>query len=299
MVAYIQSQLTNPDEIKEILKEVEGAYTLSDGREVRTLMAYLPVKDGVCCYLEFFEKIRAEILHNFVFSCSEIEKKLGVGHGASVEKLFDKAIRKLSKHTAKGELGELILFTLLDVYFKAPKILSKVSMKTNPKMPVFGADGVHGQFHDGKFRVYFGESKLHAKFKPAATDAAKSIKSAKEKYEDEFDLLDSFMDFPGINDEVESVLLELLNPFSEEDLSETIYSPCFIGFSDLELISSSSTEEEFVEKYEKIACEYIEHFFDKVENQDMSIDETALLMLPFSCVDDLVDGFIASVGIER
>ncbi|SMF26880.1 protein of unknown function [Alteromonadaceae bacterium Bs31] len=299
MDCQLQPQLKNASEIRDVLKEVDVSFTLADGREIQTLLVYLPIDGGVSCYSDFFDKIKDGILYNFVFSCSEIEKKLGIKNSSSAEELFDKAIRKLSKHTAKGELGELILFTLLDVYIRAPKILSKVSLKTNRKMPVFGADAVHCQFHDGKIRLYLGESKLYKKFKSAATDAADSIKKAKGKYEEEFDLLDSYMDFPNINEVLEEELLNTLNPFDGDDISDVIHSPCFIGFSEPEIISSASSEDEFIEKYKKVSGEYISDFFSKVELHGMTVDETALLMLPFSCVDELVAGFIEHMGIKE
>jgi len=298
MVSFLQSQLQNADEIKGVLKEVQVSYELSDGREVRTLLTYLPIDYGENGYSEFFEIIRKGILYNFVFSCKEVEKKLGLNNPNSPEDLFDKAIRKLSKHTAKGELGELILFTLLDIYYQAPKLLSKVALKTNRRMPVFGADAVHGQFHEGQLKLYLGESKLHTQFKGAATKAAGSIKGAIEKYEDEFDLLDSYMDFPNIDEASEALLLELLNPFSDNDLSGVIHSPCFIGFSDKDLVSNAKTEDEFVKKYTEVADTHIEVFFAAVEAKELDINDVSLLMLPFTCVDALVDEFVTHMGIS-
>lgn len=295
----LEPQLKNAQEIKEIIKRLEIIHELEDGRNIETLLVYLPTKNkSTYCDL-FFEAVRKGILQNFVFSCTEVEKKLGINCEERPEELFDKAIRKLSKHTAKGELGELILFTLLDVYFGAPKILSKVSMKTNPRMPVYGADAVHGQFTDGQFKVYLGESKLHKKFKGAAKAATGSINSAKSKYQDEFDLLDSHMDFPNINSELEEKLLSLLNPFNNEDLSNFVHSPCFIGFADPDLFSNATSEEEFIEKYSELGAEYVGEFFSEVEEEGLSINEVSLLLLPFSCVDQLVDDFIAYMGIEN
>ncbi|XBS69171.1 DUF1837 domain-containing protein [Acerihabitans sp. KWT182] len=292
-------QLKNHLEIKNILKETILHHTLSDGRSVKTLLVYLPIKSGLSFHDDFFKVIKDGILYNYVLSCKEIEKKLARNSDTAIEELFEKSIRKISQHTAKGELGELILFTLLDVYFEAPKIVSKVSLKTNSRMPVFGADAVHAQFHDGKLRLYLGESKLYTKFKSAATEATKSIKTAKDKYEEEFDLLDSYMDFPDIDDDIASLLIDLLNPFTNNRHSESIYSPCFIGFSEEDIISTCVTEQDFIEKYKLLSCDYINDFFKKVEEQNMSIEETALLMLPFSCVDKLVDDFIAYVGIKK
>lgn len=299
MASKLEPQLKNAKQIRSVLKEVPTTFKLGDGRRVRTLLVYLPVKEGATCLEEFFDLIRQGILQNFVFTCKEVERKLGLETPDAFEDLFNKAVRKLSRHTAKGELGELILFTLLDVYFKAPKLLSKVAMKTSPTVPVFGGDAVHGQFEGSEFRLYMGESKLHKTFSSAATKAVNSIQSAKERYHVEFDLLDSFMDFPNIDEELESKLIDLLNPFSGDDVSNLIHSPCFIGFNNPTLISNAKTEAEFIESYTEHAKTLIGNFFRGVENKSVEIDHTALLILPFTCIDELVDGFVAHMGITQ
>lgn len=47
MDAYLQPQLKNHQEIKNILKQVNVTHVLSDGRKVKTLLVYLPIKNGV------------------------------------------------------------------------------------------------------------------------------------------------------------------------------------------------------------------------------------------------------------
>lgn len=299
MSDYLQPQLKNFEEIKKILQKAEFDTTLPDGREVSTLLVYLPIKSGVSSYTEFFDLIKSELLANFVLSCSEIEKKLNVWNDDAAEKLFEKSLRKMSKKTAQGELGELILFTLLDVYFGAPKILSKVSLKSNRKMPVFGADAVHGQFLNGRFRIYLGESKLYTSYTSAATAAVKSIKSAKEKYFEEFDLLDSYMDFPNISKTLEEKLISILNPFSDKDVSEIIHSPCFIGFAEPEMIRDSSSSDEFIEKYKELAAKYMAEFYEKLEGTGVAINDASLLLLPYSSVDHLVTDFIKYLGVKE
>ncbi|GGX54511.1 HamA C-terminal domain-containing protein [Saccharospirillum salsuginis] len=299
MSKKLQTQLQNANKIKALLKNVDVEHTCPNGQKVETLLVYLPISNGKTDYSEFFELIRTELLHNFVFSCTEIEKKLGVKSKKSKEDLFNKAIRKLSKKTAHGELGELIIFTLLDVYFEAPKILSKVSQKSNPKMPVFGADAVHGQFTDDGFILYLGESKLFKSFKSAATKATQSIVNAKSKYQDELDLLDSYLDFPGIDEETEQRLLELLDPFNNKDIEEKIKSPCFIGFAEPKLISTPKSNEEFLTDYKNLAQEYVSYYYSKVEEGEMTTEETPLLLLPFSDIEMLVSDFIDHIGIEK
>lgn len=297
MGSLLQTQLQNVHRIKDVLKQVQTSFKLHDGRSVETLLVYLPcVEDSKTSHDALFECIKESLLQNFVFSYKEIQKKLGRNAETAMEELFEKAIKKLSIHTAKGELGELILFTLLDVYIQAPKLLSKISMKTNPRMPVFGADAVHGQFWGEEFRVYLGESKLHKSFKSAATDATSSIVSAKDKFEDEFLLLDSYLDFPNLTSELEDKILNSLNPYSE-DLPDKVHSPCFIGFTQPDILFED--EAAFLQNYIELSCNYVGDFFNKAEKQELDIEEVTLLMLPFGCVDVLVDEFVSYMGITK
>lgn len=291
-------QLKNSDEIKKILKKIPETFLLADDRSVDVLLVYLPCQvDGKSCYIEFFDCVQNGILHNFVFSCSEVERKLGIQSVTAKEELLQKALRKMSQKTAKGELGELILFTLLDVYLAAPKLHSKISMKTSPKMPVFGADAIHGQFINGELRIYLGEAKLHAKFKGAATAAVKSIADAKSRYQIELDLIDSNMDFPNLSDELVEKIRAILNPYTSTDLADRIHSPCFIGFTQPDVLLSN--ESEYIAKYQNLALAYIADFFSKAENQGLNIDTVTLLMLPFSCVNELEKEFVNYLGIQK
>ncbi|MAD98320.1 MAG: HamA C-terminal domain-containing protein [Colwellia sp.] len=297
METRLEPQLRNNEEIKAILRKVDVTYQLADKRNVETLLVYLPNFNTTNSLTQFFSVIKNGIMANFVFKCSEIEKKLGIKKDGAADRLFEKAIRKLSQHTAKGELGELILFTLMDVYLEAPKLLSKISTKTSRRVPVFGADGVHGQFYDGQFKLFLGESKLYKDFKSAASDATKSIKSAKDKYQDEFDLIDSFMDFPNLNAELEEHLLDVLNPVSNSDIDDVLHNSCFIGFAKPEL--RECAQGEFHQKYIDLAGEYIADFYNKLENQELAVNKTVLMILPFECVDDLVAQFINYMDIKK
>ena len=227
MAKRLMTQLENAQGIRKVLRELDVNFE-RDGKPVQTLLVYLPCTDGVCEHSALFDVIEQSILTRFVFSCTEIEKKLSIKSDKAPEELFKKAVRKISKHTAKGELGELLLFTLLEVYFDAPKILSKISLKTSRRVAVFGADAVHAQYIDGELRLYLGESKLHKSFSNAATSASKSISNFMDKYSDEFDLIDSYIDFPEMEDDVRDELVNLLDPFLEENenLPEILHAPC-------------------------------------------------------------------------
>ncbi|RRV41205.1 DUF1837 domain-containing protein [Pseudomonas sp. p106] len=76
----------------------------------------------------------------------------------------------------RGELGELLLYCFLESHLKAPKILSKLELKTSTSHYVNGADGVHfAKLDDGNFQIIFGESKTEESLTTALSHAFKSI----------------------------------------------------------------------------------------------------------------------------
>lgn len=260
-------------------------------------LIYLPCSNGSCDISSLLEIIKKCLITNFVFSHKEIQKKIEINNPESEKNLFKKAVRTISRKTAHGELGELLLFTLLDVYLGAPKILSKISMKTSRRMPVYGADAVHAQFVDGNLRLYLGESKLHKTFTSAASDAVKSIATARANYEQEFDLIETHINFPEINEHLEKKLISALNPFEDAfDHSAMLYSPCFIGFAEPKCFLE---EEAYLDNYKNIATKYIDNYYSKLKNIKITHDKSTLLLIPFSSITVLVKEFISYMGIQK
>lgn len=91
--------------------------------------------------------------------------------------LSKKARKKFKEYWENdGELGELLLFCFLEAQLKAPKILSKLELKTSTNLYVNGADGVHFlELEDGNYQLIFGESKMYRKIKKAFNAALKSL----------------------------------------------------------------------------------------------------------------------------
>lgn len=79
-----------------------------------------------------------------------------------------------------GELGELMLFSFLETDLKAPKIATKMELKTNPNMYFNGADGVHYlRISDHNYQLIFGESKVYSDLIAGISAALTSIKKFK------------------------------------------------------------------------------------------------------------------------
>lgn len=92
--------------------------------------------------------------------------------------LVREKFRKLSSND--GELGELLLFSFLETDLKAPKLLTKMELKTNPNLYFNGADGVHYlKLENGDYQLIFGESKVYSDLSDGISAALNSIRDFK------------------------------------------------------------------------------------------------------------------------
>ena len=103
-------------------------------------------------------------------------------------------------HINEGEGGELLLYCFLESHLDAPKLLSKMELKTDKNDYVKGADGLHLlQVQPGEFHLIYGESKMIAdstergsSFRKAVADAISSVKKLRNTgLSNEVNLVDS------------------------------------------------------------------------------------------------------------
>ena len=155
-----------------------------------------------------------------------------------VAQLRDKAIalfKKAHQNTKRnGEAGELLLYLLTEWLLGAPQLIAKMSLKTNPAMPVYGADGVHVRYcsETDRLLLYWGESKLYADVGSAIASAVKSITDSlkPEKIDHEIGLVDRHIEFSGLDPAAQQALLDYLDPFKEESNERVNVITCLIGF---------------------------------------------------------------------
>lgn len=76
----------------------------------------------------------------------------------------------------KGELGEFLLYCFLEGHLNAPKILTKLELKTAKNMYVHGSDGIHFlKLPNDDYQLIFGESKVYSDLTAGLRDAFTSI----------------------------------------------------------------------------------------------------------------------------
>ncbi len=187
-------------------------------------------------YKELFNLLK-DNLGTYVLSRKEYRK--------NPERAISKAIDKLKKvqpnskdFGAGGELGELILYIFLEHYLHAPKILSKVELKTTQNQYVYNADGVHF-YHFSKddysyYQLVIGESKIKNKYNEAINAAFESIITSKLNDSNEINLISSEIFKEVFSMEEVEQIEDMIIPKATSDFNNNVIKNkafgIFIGF---------------------------------------------------------------------
>ena len=204
----------------------------------------LRVSNNAFAYKDLTE-ILGDSLYHFALSRTQINELVSSGKFNTLvkkakEKLVEYAEKKKEESgmdTEGGELGEILLYCLLESHLEAPKILTKLEIKTSNQMYVHGADGVHLlRISDKDYQLVLGESKLY-------TDLTKGIYAAfaslltlfdenNKKLNFEFDLIDSQLVKESCSEEMYNFLKKIIIPSASEDETNIDYSfAIFLGFN--------------------------------------------------------------------
>lgn len=95
-----------------------------------------------------------------------------------LHQLYDQALTLFTDIENSGEGGELLLFVLGETLLRLPQIMCKMSLKTNTRMHIHGADGVHAGVdpESGRLALYWGESKIYGDAASAIRECLASLK---------------------------------------------------------------------------------------------------------------------------
>lgn len=91
--------------------------------------------------------------------------------------LKDQAKDVFTDILTSGEFGELLIYALLERFLQLPQIVTKMDLKTNFRMHVHGADGVHIDPASKKPVLVISESKLKKDMGEAITDCIQSVET--------------------------------------------------------------------------------------------------------------------------
>ncbi|WP_062054108.1 HamA C-terminal domain-containing protein [Aquimarina longa] len=226
----------------------------------------LKVRNNSFVYDELVRLLSNQLYH-FALSRTEVQKLKDVEEYAT---LVDKAKEKLRIYSAnEGELGEILLYCLLESHLGAPKILTKLEIKTSNNDYVKGADGVHLlKLTDTDYQLILGESKLNSDLQKGIYEAFGSLsKLLKEnkKLDFEIGLINSQLVKEAFDKNLYDFLKKVIIPSAKEDEINTDYSfGIFLGFN-IEI-----TDEEL----NKPNSEFRKHIRNKIQQQVQNITDS-------------------------
>lgn len=245
-------------------------------------------------------------LHYFALSRAEIKKLIDED---KFRTLTDKAKSLLrnhleikkdgtskSKDTEGGELGEILLYCLLESHLNAPKILTKLELKTSNQMFVNGADGVHLlKLNDKDYQLIFGESKLNSDLKSGIYNAFESIGkllSEKGKKKDfEIELVNSQLIKEAYDENSYKILKKIIIPSASEDETNIDYSfGIFLGFNvEINDVEKKMSNSEFRETIRAKIINQVTSLLDSINYQikkrEFSGYNFYIYVIPFSDLD--------------
>lgn len=192
----------------------------------------LRIKNNVFDYDSLINEL-SESLITYALSRNEIKELV---EKEKYSELSSRAKDRLrSAKVNEGELGELLLYCFLESHLKAPKLLTKMALKTANNDYVKGTDAVHLlEFSENCYQIVLGESKTYKSITDAISKAFTSIhnfKSDPQKRKFEISLIDSNLLKETISDEQYTTIKALLDP-SESTVNIKIDDSfgVFIGF---------------------------------------------------------------------
>lgn len=150
------------------------------------------------------------------------------------------AEHKFRKGCPQGQFGELLLFNFVQHFFKAPPLLRKMSITTNPAIERHGADAIHyKEFADNHIFI-LGESKCYEskyKFNAALKKSVDSIFTSFENIEQEMVLY--YMD-----DFIDPELQPIATALKDGDLSNARFElVCMVAYEETSDIDAASENE--------------------------------------------------------
>ena len=165
----------------------------------------------------------------------------------------------------RGELGEFMLYCFLEGHMTAPKIMTKLDLKTSSEMYVNGSDGVHlYKLTSSRYQLIFCESKTYKDLGKGITSAMDSISefineengNGKKKSGRNFErmLLSNHLEDLELEEDEKRVVKKITYPFESEydDIELEDAFAIFLGYEiDVKKEGLELTTVEFKEKIKK------------------------------------------------
>jgi len=231
---------------------------------------------------------------SYVFSRAQIDR---FRIDDEVEAIGLKAIELLKDASAPrddgagGELGEILLYLFLEQLLNAPKLLSKMELKSTGNQYVYGCDGIHllrDITTDGTLfhQLVLGESKIIGNLEKAVDSAFESISRFNLNHDADLKLVDTNIFKESFDAETTQYIKSLVIP-SKRNLNLNVDKAfgVFLGYTiDIDASKYSNVEfkikvkEKMVDDIEKI----VPYIIRKINKNNFASNSFYFYVLPFN-----------------
>lgn len=261
--------------------------------------------------LNDFVRFVAERITDFAIPRREVRRALEdayrLGTASPIARLNEQARLLFTSLPKSGEGGEVLLSVLIEEFLQLPQLFTKMSLKTNPEMHVYGSDGIHvGVTSNGNLALYWGESKLYQ-------DAASGIRNCfasvapflldagggKSSQERDLQLL---RDHLKLDDPIlEEALKTYLDPNNARFKKLEYRAACLVGF-DLAAYPLEPNSKEL----QQLKADVVDSFNTCKTNianrlllEKLHTFEIEVFCLPFPSVDEFRKSFREQLGFKN
>lgn len=277
---------------------------------------FVTFRDGVPTVDEFVEQVYGQIIHYCIPRKVREDYRrrfVETNNFALMQALSDEArhlfITARNSQRTSGEIGELILFIMLEAVLGAPQLVCKMTLKTSQHMPVHGSDAIHIAVGSApnSVRLWWGESKLYQSLPQALDEVCQSIieflslsqvRGARSRD------LDIIRDHLSLTPDpvLSAAILEYFDPYSPAYNQREEAFACLVGFNygTYDQLSACPREEVrdfFRREYEKRIKSACKLFGEKLRANNLASQRVHFFLLPFPEVEDIRSRFFARLGV--
>ncbi len=200
--------------------------------------------------------------------------------------------------SSKGDYGELLLFLILSIFYKAPKFVTKARLRSNTGEQIKGFDCAHFSIENDDVTLWLGEAKFHKSISSAISSAFKSLTEHLDEHKrikSELKILGGEIEVNAhLNDNDHDKLLEYVSGGRSLDKVD-IAVPVLMTY-DSKIIKKHISEETadiscdaFRNDLEEELCAHMEKIHSKAWPKKKNI-KIIFIALPLESVADLKTG---------
>lgn len=214
--------------------------------------------------------------------------------GNAINFVTNQAYKKFRKGHPQGQFGELLLFNLIQHYYKAVPVLRKQRITTSIGHERFGADAIHYKKEGDNNIFILGESKCYESkyaFNSAFETSLNSIVNS-------FNVLDKELDLYLYDDFLEIELEELVKKYKVGELENVRFElVCMVAYNETNKITGSDEngiKEEIKEIIKNRCKDFDKNKFDGIN--EALLTRINYIIFPIWELDTLLDTFQSKVG---